>query len=75
MTKEQLLKDHDKELKTLQQELNKARATRNQAENSLAEELKKEKQALQGQRLCHQRAGTKLDSEDPYFERSVKREA
>jgi chromosome segregation ATPase len=47
-TKEQLLKDHDKELKTLQQELNKARAIRNQVENSLAEELKKEKQALQG---------------------------
>ena len=48
VTKEQLLKDHDKELKTLQQELNKARAIRNQVENSLAEELKKEKQALQG---------------------------
>jgi chromosome segregation ATPase len=46
-TKEQLLKDHDKELKTVQQELNKARATRSQAENSLAEELKKEKHALQ----------------------------
>jgi chromosome segregation ATPase len=46
-TKEQLLKDHDKELKTVQQELNKARETRSQAENSLAEELKKEKHALQ----------------------------
>ena len=46
-TKEQLLKDHDKELKTVQQELNKARATRSQTENSLAEELKKEKHALQ----------------------------
>jgi len=46
-TKEQLLKDHDKELKTVQQELNKARATRSQAENSLAEELKKEQHALQ----------------------------
>ena len=46
-TKEQLLRDHDKELKTVQQELNKARATRSQAENSLAEELKKEKHALQ----------------------------
>ncbi len=45
--KEQLLKDHDKELKTVQQELNKARATRSQTENSLAEELKKEKHALQ----------------------------
>jgi chromosome segregation ATPase len=46
-TKEQLLKDHDKELKMLQQELNKARATRTQSENSLAEELRKEKQAWQ----------------------------
>jgi stress-induced morphogen len=46
-TKEQLLKDHDKELKTVQQELNKARATGSQVENSLAEELKKEKHALQ----------------------------
>ena len=46
-TKEQLLKDHDKELKTVQQELNKTRATRSQTENSLAEELKKEKHALQ----------------------------
>ena len=46
-TKEQLLKDHDKELRTVQQELNKARATRSQTENSLAEELKKEKHALQ----------------------------
>ena len=46
-TKEQLLKDHDKELKMLQQELIKARATRTQSENSLAEELRKEKQAWQ----------------------------
>ena len=45
--KEQLLKDHDNELKTVQQELNRARATRSQTENSLAEELKKEKHALQ----------------------------
>ena len=55
--KEQLLKEHDKELKTMQQELNKTRAARTQAENSLAEELKKEKQALASKRLCHQRAG------------------
>ena len=46
-TKEQLLKDHENDLKTLQQELNKTRAARTQAENSLAEELKKEKQGLQ----------------------------
>ena len=47
ISKEQLLKEHDNELKTLQQELNKTRAARTQAENSLAEELKKEKQGLQ----------------------------
>lgn len=46
-TKEQSLKDHDKELKTVQQELHKVRASRSQMENSLAEELNKEKQALQ----------------------------
>jgi chromosome segregation ATPase len=46
-TKEQLLKDHEKELKMLQQELIKARSARTQSENSLAEELRKEKQAWQ----------------------------
>jgi DNA repair exonuclease SbcCD ATPase subunit len=74
-TKEQLLKDHDKELKTLQQELNKARATRNQVENSLAEELKKKNTPCRSKTLPSKEARTKLDSEDPYFERSVKREA
>jgi chromosome segregation ATPase len=47
ITKEQSLKDYDNEMKTLQQELTKSRAARTQAENLLAEELKKEKQGLQ----------------------------
>ena len=47
ITKEQSLKEYDNEMKTLQQELNKTRAARTQAENLLAEELKKEKQGLQ----------------------------
>ena len=47
ITKEQSLKEYDNEMKTLQQELNKSRAARTQAENLLAEELKKEKQGLQ----------------------------
>jgi chromosome segregation ATPase len=47
ITKEQSLKEYDNEIKTLQQELNKTRAARTQAENLLAEELKKEKQGLQ----------------------------
>ena len=47
ITKEQSLKEYDNEMKTLQQELNKTRAARTQAENLLAEELKKETQGLQ----------------------------
>jgi chromosome segregation ATPase len=47
ITKELSLKEYDNEMKTLQQELNKTRAARTQAENLLAEELKKEKQGLQ----------------------------
>jgi chromosome segregation ATPase len=47
ITKEQSLKEYDNEMKMLQQELNKTRAARTQAENLLAEELKKEKQGLQ----------------------------
>ena len=47
ITKEQSLKEYDNEMKTLQQELTKSRAARTQAENLLAEELKKEKQGLQ----------------------------
>src|SRR4030095_3342783 len=45
--KERLLKERDKELDTLQLELTRNGAAKNQAESLLAEELRKEQQALQ----------------------------
>ena len=45
--KERLLKERDKELDTLRVQLAATEAAKNQAESSLAEELRKEQQALQ----------------------------
>jgi chromosome segregation ATPase len=45
--KERLLKERDKELDTLQVQLTRTGAAKNQAESLLAEELRKEQQALQ----------------------------
>src|SRR5262245_49547661 len=47
ISKETLLKEQENDLKTLQQELTRMRAAKTQADNVLAEELKKEKHALQ----------------------------
>ena len=66
ITKEQSLKEYDNEMKTLQQELNKTRAARTQAEEFAGRGAEKRKTGL-----CKQRTRPSKSWKETWPERSV----